>query len=221
MTTATKSNGATPVVLEGATNAAASLVQMDEPYNVIVTIEGTSKMLFHAWSCDAIEEQSKAKKGSVQKKTDNLESYVYRVNPEDHSSEIGIPGQYLLAAICNKQTGAAKYLRDPRSSRASAISLYRAGVVCLTEIAPIGKTTWDFIDRRRVTVNMAGITRQRPGFNQGWRATFELGVLTPEYISPMDLHSVLSQAGRLVGLADLRPTYGRFAVVGFDVVRDE
>jgi hypothetical protein len=52
----------------------------------------------------------------------------------------------------------------------------------------------------------------------GWEATFEALVQTPEYISPDELHEVIVQAGRLVGIADFRPTYGRFSVVRFEVV---
>jgi hypothetical protein len=51
----------------------------------------------------------------------------------------------------------------------------------------------------------------------GWRAQFDLQVLTPEYIDQSLLHDVVSTAGRLIGLGDFRPTYGRFNIVGFDV----
>jgi hypothetical protein len=90
--------------------------------------------------------------------------------------------------------------------------------VPVTTIATLGQTTWDYLDRQRVTVQRAAVTRVRPAFHSGWRATFDLSVLTPEYITPQELHSVLADAGRLVGLADFRPTYGRFAVVAFEVL---
>ncbi|CAM8763037.1 hypothetical protein NCI_04919 [Burkholderia pseudomallei] len=45
-------------------------------------------------------------------------------------------------------------------------------------------------------------------------------VLTPEYIEPTDLHAVLTQAGILIGVADFRPTYGRFGVTKYQVVTD-
>jgi len=43
-------------------------------------------------------------------------------------------------------------------------------------------------------------------------------ILTPEYIAPMDLHGVMTQAGVLVGIADFRPTFGRFAITSFEVL---
>ena len=52
----------------------------------------------------------------------------------------------------------------------------------------------------------------------GWKAEFELQVLTPEYIDQSLLHEVISMAGRLIGVGDFRPTYGRFNIVGFDVL---
>ncbi|MBY0512744.1 MAG: hypothetical protein K2P78_02390, partial [Gemmataceae bacterium] len=70
-----------------------------------------------------------------------------------------------------------------------------------------------------VMVQRQGITRSRPAFNAGWRATFLVSVLTPEYVKPSDLLAVLTQAGRLVGVGDFRPTYGRFQVVRFEIMQ--
>jgi hypothetical protein len=47
----------------------------------------------------------------------------------------------------------------------------------------------------------------------GWKAKFQLSVLTPEYISEGLLREIVDLAGRLVGLADFRPTFGRFGVI--------
>jgi hypothetical protein len=42
----------------------------------------------------------------------------------------------------------------------------------------------------------------------------------PEYINPQLLNSTIQAAGKLIGLADFRPSYGRFNVVGFEVLKD-
>lgn len=180
-----------------------------EQHNAPVVV---APILFHRWSCEAVAEKASAAKGSAAKKTDNVESYVYRCD----DGTIGIPGEYLKGAIAGPQ-GAAKYRQDPRSPRKSALDLYKAGVVPLTLVASLGKKDWDYLDQRRVTVQRAGVTRMRPAFLAGWQATFDLQVLIPEYIAPADLLEVISNAGRLVGLADYRPTYGRFQVTRFDV----
>jgi hypothetical protein len=59
------------------------------------------------------------------------------------------------------------------------------------------------------------ITRFRPALKTGWSATFVLAVLVPEYISEELLREVVALTGRLVGLGDFRPTFGRFDIVGW------
>ena len=45
-------------------------------------------------------------------------------------------------------------------------------------------------------------------------------VTTPQYIDPRMLNQVLGDAGRLVGVGDFRPTFGRFSVTKFEVLKD-
>jgi hypothetical protein len=190
-----------------ATNGGKSAIEQGLPFQVAVTICGTSDFLFHRWNCEAVEEKSKAAKNSAAKKTDDLETYVYR----DDDGGLCIPGEYLRQAIIH----AAKFRQDPRSPRKSAMDLYKAGVVTLTNLAPLGVRTWDYEDKRRVVIQRAGVNRTRPAMKQGWKATFDLMVLTPEYISKQDLNDVITTAGRLIGVGDFRPTFGRFQIVGF------
>lgn len=197
------SNDAEETILHGA------------PYQVTATLEGTADMLFHRWSTEDVAAKAAAAKNSAAKKTDNVESYVYR----DEDGNICVPGEYVRMAIVE----AARYRQDPRSPRKSARDLYKAGVVALTKLAPItrsdGKVAsdWDYLDQRRVMVQRNGVTRVRPAFLQGWTATVDLQVLTPEYIDKQSLLDVLVSAGKLVGLADFRPTYGRFQVTEFKI----
>lgn len=177
------------------------------PYNVSVTLMGSAPILFHRWSCDAVEAKGAAAKGSKAKKSDDVESYVYRC--EDGT--IGVPGEYLRMAIIM----AAKFRQDPRSPRKSASDLYKAGIVPLTDLASTGAAEPEYIDRRRVRVQQAAITRERPALRAGWKVTIDLQVLTPEYIDRQTLLGVINDAGRLVGIGDFRPTYGRFQVVEF------
>ena len=193
-------------------------IEMGIPYTVTVRIEGTSGMLMHRYSVESVEAKGAAAKGSKAKKTDDIESYVYR----DENGIIGMPGVYLKGAIAGPQ-GSAKFRQDPRSTRKSALDLYRAGVQVLTDLAPITNSkgepasTWDSLDTRRVMVQRSAVPRVRPFFVPGWSAEFFISVLTPEYISPTDLLDVLTNAGKLVGVADFRPTYGRFQVTSFDL----
>jgi len=191
------------------TNAGEGTLNESLPYTVAVTIKGVSPILFHRWNVEAVETKAKAAKGSAAKKNDDTESYLYRTD----DGEIALPGEYLRQAIIT----AAKFKQDPRSPRKSASDLFKAGVVSLTELASLGVNQPDFLDRRRVQVQRSGITRVRPAMNAGWAAEIELMVNLPEYINEVLLRQVLDDAGRLIGVGDFRPTYGRFSIVQFKV----
>ena len=190
-------------------NDAEVLIEAGAPYVATVTLEGTSAILFHRWSNEAVAAKAAAAKNSDAKKLDNVESYVYRCT----DGTIGIPGEYLRAAL----VGAGRYRQDPRSPRKSAMDLMKAAVVPLTECASLGKVEWDYLDQRRVMIMRNAVTRTRPAFFAGWRAEFQLLVNLAEYVSPSILLESLTAAGKFVGIADFRPTYGRFAVVGYEV----
>lgn len=201
-------NAAAKVVeLATATNGAKHTISASEPYSVLVTIQGSADLLFHRWNCEAVDEKAKAAKNSKAKKSDDVESYVYR----DADGVLCLPGEYLRQAII----AAAKFKQDPRSPRKSAMDLFKAGIVSETILAPLGVKDWDYLDVRRVVVQRSGINRTRPAMRAGWKAQFTLTVLLPEYIDRALLNEVISTAGRLIGLADFRPTYGRFQIVGF------
>lgn len=191
------------------TNGAEQTISLETPYVATVRVRGVADMLFHRWNAEAVDEKAKAKKGSEAKKTDNIESYVYR----DDSGVIGVPGEYMRGAIVL----AAKFRQDPRSPRKSAQDLFKAGVVSLTPLASLGVKQWDYLDRRRVVVQRQGINRTRPAMKAGWEAEFRLMVTVPEYIDRDLLQDVIGIAGRLGGLGDFRPTYGRFNIVGYSI----
>lgn len=190
------------------TNGGDAVVEYHIPYIATVRIEGIADILFHRWNSEAVDAKATAAKGSKAKKSDDIESYVYR----DDAGDICIPGEYLRQAII----AAAKFRQDPRSPRKSAMDLFKAGIVSLTHLASLGKDAWDYEDRRRVVVQRNGINRTRPAMKAGWRATFDLQVTLPEYISPPMLNEVVANAGRLIGLGDFRPSYGRFAITSFE-----
>ena len=194
------------------TNGAAQAIEFSAPYRVEITIRGVADLLMHRWNCEAVEAKAKSAKGSAAKKTDNLESYVYR----DEAGDLCLPGEYLRQAVIQ----AAKFRQDPRSPRKTALDLAKAALVNLTPLASLGLKAWDYEHRCRVQVQRNGVTRVRPAIKTGWTATFIFMVNLPEYVSPDLLHGMLNDAGRLVGLADFRPTFGRFLVTHFEVLRE-
>jgi len=201
-------NGKPKSIGPEATNGGCGTIELSLPYRVEVTICGEADLLFHRWNCEAVEAKAKAAKGSAAKKADDLESYVYR----NDAGELCIPGEYLRQAII----AAAKYRQDPRSPRKSAMDLVKAAIVSLTPLGSLGVRAWDFEHRCRVQVQRNGVTRVRPALSAGWSASFVLLVNLPEYVSPEMLHGLLTDAGRLIGIGDFRPTYGRFQLVRFE-----
>jgi hypothetical protein len=195
-------------------NDAADLIA--EPFSVGMTIEGTADLLFHRWSNEAVAEKAAAARGSKAKKTDDIESYVYR-NDDGH---ICFPGRYIIRAIVE----AGRFYHDPRSPRKMAKELVQAGVICEDMLSPVlvgGKPAgeWQYLDQQRVTVQRSGITRTRPAFTKGWQCRFTLTSILPEYINPGFLRTLADGAGKFIGLGDFRPTYGRFVISEWDLIQ--
>jgi hypothetical protein len=193
----------------GVSNGGEAQIEMSEPYAAHITVTGVAPLILHAWNVDSVEVKAKAAKGSKAKKEDDVESYVYR----NEAGEIAIPTEYFRQSLIN----AARFRQDPRSPRKSAMDLFKAGIAGLEELCSLGTKEWDYLDRRRVTVQRNAITRVRPAMKPGWRVDLLVGVVLPEYISADVLNETLTQAGRLVGVGDFRPTYGRFQIAHFEV----
>lgn len=199
-------NGRLAITEERAQNDAAETISFAQPYGLRVKVTGTAPMLLHGWSIDAIKEKSAAAKNSKAKKTDDLESYVYRTD----DGRLGYPGVNFVASIRE----AGRYMQDPRSPRKSAMDLCREGIIATTVIAPFEPDTesWDYEDARRVVVQRSGVTRIRPAMREGWTLTFDVLIVVPEYLTLPVMAHLTGMAGRLKGIGDFRPTFGRFAV---------
>jgi hypothetical protein len=198
---------AAATAIDPVSNDGAFVVNFSEPYVALVSVLGTAPILYHRWSVDGVEAKAKAAKGSKAKKEDDLESYVYR----DSKGYLSIPGEYFRMSLIN----AAKFKQDPRSPRKSAMDLFKAAVVVLEEHCSLGVKEWTYVDKRRVQIQRNAITRARPAVEAGWKCDVLLQVLLPEYVGPDLLNEVIQSAGRLVGVGDFRPTFGRFQVTQF------
>lgn len=195
-------------------NGGRSAIEQQRPYRARLTVVGVAPILFHRWDVEAVKEKGSAAKGSETKKTDNLESYVYRTT----EGLLGVPGDNFAAALQE----AGRYEKDPRSPRKSLRDLIKAAVIPLDICAPFEpkRKAWDYEDKRRAPVQRQGITRIRPALKEGWRVSFTVLVTLPQYITPELLTKLANAAGLLAGLCDHRPTYGRFSVQGFTILTD-
>lgn len=208
-----KSAAATKVSMIGdASNDAERIIDINQPYRACVRIHGAAPYLFHRWSVDGVEAKAKAAKGSKAKKEDDLESYVYR----NSSGILCIPAEQFRMSIVL----AAKFKQDPRSPRKSAMDLFKAAIFPTEEYCSTGKKDWEYVDRRRVMVQRNGITRHRPALLSGWEVEANFEVVLPEYVSPELLHEVFSLAGRICGVGDFRPTFGRYQLTSFETSQD-
>jgi hypothetical protein len=192
------------------TNGGRTAIEYAIPYIASIEIVGVADLLFHRWNVEGVASKARAAKGSKAKKSDDLESYVYR----NEARELAVPGEYFRQAVIH----AAKFRQDPRSPRKSAMDLYKAGVVSMTTLASLGIEAWHYEHQCRVTIQRNGVTRVRPAIRAGWKVTVQLMVNLPEYIPPDALQDVLVNAGRLIGVGDFRPSYGRFAVSHFEML---
>ncbi len=75
------------------TNGGKQTVELGTPYTACVRIRGVADLLFHRWNCEAVAEKANAAKGSKAKKTDNIESYVYRTD----AGVLAVPGDTCAA----------------------------------------------------------------------------------------------------------------------------
>ena len=170
-------------------------------YDVEVTVEGTHQLLFH---CDPEPVGSFRGYEMGHAPKDKL----YR----DDQGNICIPGRYLHGAILE----AAQHEPDPYNPRKNMHKLIRSSLVCLTELASLGVKKPHHIDQRKAIWHGMKSVWCRPAFEKGWQAKFlfRMAVEIPSSV----LNHLIQLAGRLVGLADFRPTYGRFTVIDYRVL---
>jgi hypothetical protein len=95
------------------------------------------------------------------------------------------------------------------------MDLFKSAVFSTSPLCSLGVKEWDYEDRRRVTVMRAGITRVRPALKVGWKCTALFQINLPEYVPQALFLQVLNDGGRLIGIGDFRPTFGRFVVTSF------
>ena len=187
-----------------------------QPFKIAVRIQGVHDILFHRWSDEAVAEKAASAKGSISRKTDDIEHYVYR----DENDYICLPGRYLMRAL--QEAGLRE--NDPSvSKQKTARDIVKASLMTEEMYSPIlvgGKPTkeWDYEDRQRVCIMRASITRTRPAFKKGWEAEFNILNNAPHLLDASFIRRLVDTAGLLIGVGDFRPSYGRFKVISWEEV---
>src|SRR5580658_8366049 len=114
--------------LEQVSSGAEWGMSLEQPYIAVIQLTGTSPLLMHNWNIEEIESKQKSKKGSTERKTDNIESFAYR----DENGNVGVPSKCLIAALAD----AGRYIPDPRSPRKSCRDLVKGGIQSVGVVSP-------------------------------------------------------------------------------------
>lgn len=180
-----------------------------------ITLTGTSNLLMHnARLSNPLDPATKALKKITSKKSKTDDDHLEVARLEHGGSlyldsEFGpyIPGENLQRCL----TDAAKVTR-------SGVKVTR-GVFISSDVNPLVyrgprevDALWadeNFRLMASVKVGTARVMRCRPMFPAGWMFSAE-GILDPEVLSFEDLSDIANTAGRLIGMGDWRPRYGRF-----------
>lgn len=176
-------------------------------------ISGTAPLLMHsARLADPLDEAAiqLSKASAKRKKTaeDHLEIARLEHLGSLYMSDLGpyVPGQNIEACLFR---GASKLKLMSTLKTALLIPEEVNELVYRGPRDPEG--LWAdkaFVHRASAKVGQARIIRTRPVFSQ-WKLT-ATGELDTEIVDPGQFEQIVDNAGRLVGLGDWRPRFGRF-----------
>lgn len=182
-----------------------------------VSIKGVSPLLMHnGQTADPLNKFSKAMKEITgkRKKTDEDHAELSRIEwlaglYVDSDEKLILPSVSLEAAIID---GAKK----SKLGKAFKSSVFVNEDAPLTIGRKYGKASelWDedeYRDVRGVRVGQSRVMRTRPIFRD-WSASFVL-LFDDEQVNGGDVERALLDAGRISGVGDFRPKFGRFELV--------
>lgn len=178
-------------------------------------VRGIAPLLMHNGQlADPLNKWSKALKGvsGKRKKTDADYAELARIEWHgglyvDEEQRIVIPGENIEAMLIS----AGKKNRKGEAFKAGLLS---DGMWRLSHDGPKDiESLWmddRFRDTRKVGVNGSSIMRTRPIFRK-WSLAFEVQYL-PDILNKAEVVEAVQIAGRIIGLCDYTPKFGRFEV---------
>jgi len=182
---------------------------------ITVKLIGTLPLLVHserlANPLDPAAKKLKAITAKRKKTDDDLEalSYAEFEGGLYHDDAIGpyIPVHAILALI---RDGAKLTKQGKDATRAILLSDTKIPIQYSGPRDVAGLWKKGFLDRRMVGNQKARVLRTRPRFEK-WSLEFVLQ-FDESVFDRIQIVSILKTAGRMVGLGDYRPTFGRFEV---------
>lgn len=186
-------------------------------YSVDVTVKGVSPLLQHRFPVPDFSNLSKGGKKSTGSPdySNEWRAHLYVDGDKIFQPSTHFEGALIKAAASFKVVG--RRGRTYRDLFSSAIIIDPEKIYHTVPVPEDLDTDADkplYLDVRPVVIQRARIVRVRPAFKAGWELSFEILVNDDEIQSDL-LQDVLILAGRMVGIGDFRPRFGRFSVVEF------
>ena len=176
-------------------------------------IKGDTPLMMHNnVACDPLHPLAKQMKkiSSVRNKTDEHHEEIAYIEYQAgiyHDPKIGpyIPGRCVDALLRE----AAKFSKKGKTVTRALQTVEDKVKLLYDGPRDIqGLYSKCYRDRRPVTVNRSTVIRTRPFFEE-WAAEFQVAI-DPSQLDAIEVRNFLEVGGRLVGLCDYRPTYGKF-----------
>jgi hypothetical protein len=179
-----------------------------------IKITGLSPLMHHSErGANPLDEATKAHKAltAKRKKTDADHEAIAKSEwllslYWSEKSGPYIPGQNLDASIKN---GAKLQKLGTRFAQVVTVEEDEVPIVYKGPRDPEGMFKAGFFDVRGVRVGTAKVMRCRPRFKTPWEATFTL-TFDEDVVNDEEVRKAVTDAGRLIGLCDNRPRYGKF-----------
>lgn len=174
---------------------------------ILVTIEGTTPILFNRFRDTAIEGKSKKRTGAMA--TSDVEDKLYLYENKPH-----IPAVYLK----NSLSEASKQFKIIGKGKSTYSKLVASTVDVSPDMIPLNSGEYEVFRISAVNPMTKGrMMTERPRYNK-WSATFEI-IINDSAVPISVLNEILEQAGKYVGIGDWRPEkkgmYGKFMITSF------
>lgn len=171
--------------------------------NVKVKIKGTVPLLMNRFPMDDLKDKTVRRRDEGFDPKEDAEKALYK-----NAKGVYIPSSWVEA--CLRDT--AKEFKG--KGRTTLKNTVLSSVFVEPGEIPLGKKTYDEIDRRPAVIQRQRIVKSRPRFNT-WEISFTIN-FDDTRIKTETLKQVLVEAGKAKGIGDYRPKYGRFEVLKFD-----
>ena len=135
---------------------------------------------------------------------------------DPYEGNVFMPSEHILMATVN--AGAAFKMKGNKTYKSvlpSIIDVQPERIPLLDENGVV-LDTWQEIDARPVVVQRARVVRYRPKFIS-WTAKFQVHLLDATTLTAYEMKEFIEYAGRMIGIGDYRPRFGRFYVSSFKV----